>query len=141
MKTPAEFEPIAVWMGWRKLGDHHGEYWAEEIKPGFWDWCKGVEETSLTDAEAVEALRKLSKEDHRKYILEGHPDTDEHHCSIADLDADPFVFYDSGWQPTISAAVEEALLKLIAAEGATQEDRDAEFNRDMDEDLMPGGFN
>lgn len=111
MKTPAEFEPIALWMGWRKRKLHVCSWWEDG---------KGIDlgaietKTSLTDAEAVEAMRRLL-EGECNYSLHGHKGGGRYLLEI--FSAKRLGAYRSGLQPTISTAVEEALLKLIAAEG------------------------
>lgn len=119
MKTPAEFEPIAVWMGWRK---YFGTYGLWVSQDGLISHGDSAYKTSLTDAEAVEALIKVSQSQDLKYILEGQTSAlgNLHNCSILNLKTDMEQCHNSGWKPTISAAVEGALLKLIAAEGQTQ---------------------
>lgn len=113
MRTPSEFEPLGYWMGWEKLTVNGVGYWTN---------CDGVviyevsEKTSLTDAEAVEALRRLVEKGyywdlHFKgcYFLEVYIPSGG--CRI---------HMGRGKAPTISAAVEEALLKMIAAEGGKE---------------------
>lgn len=104
---PQEFEPLAIWMGWRK-----GKGYAN----GYWFNTKGAvagpvaAKTSLTDAEAVEALNRLVEKGYEAHLVYA---------------------YGSGWylrilrdistvvylQPlsTIHEAVEAALIQLIAA--------------------------
>lgn len=106
MKTPAEFEPIAVWMGWRKRKFDVCSWWEDG---------KGIDlgaietKTSLTDAEAVEALKRLVEKGY-SVCMSGGPVC----WGIAMVDDNYRDTYAEA--PTISAAVEEALLKLIAAE-------------------------
>lgn len=109
METPAEFEPIALWMGWEK--DIDGVWWVSSGK------CIELVpfKTSLTDAEVVEALNRLVE---KGYVYNLNSDSaKQHRLLITKADAPVWI---GGKTPTISAAVEEALLRLIAAKGGKE---------------------
>lgn len=114
MKTPEEFEPLGYWMGWH-LSAREG-YATGEWTQGYW-WTDGTrwiaakeDKTSLTDAEACEVIAKLKEQGLAGNLTFSYVGYSlQFGCSMAN----PFM-------PTISAAVEEALLKLIAAEKQTQ---------------------
>lgn len=112
MKTPAEFEPIALWMGWEK--DESGNLWVKEKTV-----ARLVCKTSLTDAEAVSALNRLVEKGQHPLIAhakDGWSIIINRHEQKRERKAGAIF-----GQSTISAAVEEALLRLIAAEGKEEE--------------------
>lgn len=120
MKTPAEFEPIALWMGWEKYKRQIRPFCVEEYwrKPTGEDVGPVAFKTSLTDAEAVEALNRLTDET-RSPFYEARLISNcgsGWYLRIVDPVTQKTVVYEQP-QPTTSAAVEEALLGLIAAEG------------------------
>lgn len=111
MRTLANFEKIAAWMGWEK---EMGHWYA----PGPTDSRGRVaDKTSLTDAEAVEALNRLVEKGYEYSVgtrfkpsgvgvLLGHflsPGASQ-------------VCVDTGAFPPIAAAVEAAILQLAEVE-------------------------
>jgi hypothetical protein len=111
--TTTEFEKIALWMGWRK-----------GLNPDFWVSFDGAQshgvvhlKTSLTDAEAVEALNRLAE---KGYLISlsgcngafSIAVAQHRRASMVTKIVDGETYY-----PTIAAAVEQAILQMIAAEG------------------------
>lgn len=121
MKTPAEFEPLGLWIGWH-LSAREGHA-TREWTQGYW-WTDGncwiaakEDKTSLTDAEAVEALNRLVEKGYSYGVL-GGPGLG-HSAAVFTADA-RIQLAGTMHQPTIPAAVEEALLRLIDAEGGKE---------------------
>lgn len=114
MNTPQEFEPLAVWMGWEltKLGTYSG------APVGRWNDSKGgykgdIAKTSLTDAECMEAKRRLAAK--RYQYMETYIGDGEYYFTVRPFHMTAPIY--SAVAPTINQAVEQAILKLIEAAG------------------------
>ena len=117
MRTPEEFEPLGLWMGWRKIKRRIRPFCIEE----FWCSTSGGEDikavafkTSFTDAEAIEALERLVE---KGYFPRLEFMDDSMFWSLI-VSLSGYARVASATKPTIHEAVEEAILRLIAAEGA-----------------------
>lgn len=116
MRTPQEFEKIALWMGWKKIEPFgKSEVWK---RPNGEITCLVGDKTSLTDAEAVEALDRLVE----KGIIWNLDNAPKEDLDCTDEGIELALYTSAsgmicgGYQPTIHEAVEAALLQLIAAE-------------------------
>lgn len=115
MNTPQEFEPLGYWMGWSKNKMSNdpllGESWVGPFVRGQWLATHGevADKTSLTDSECVDALNRLVEKGYRPKL---ERDGDEWWVCVNRFDSRD----GSASAPTFNQAVEQALLKLIAAE-------------------------
>lgn len=116
MRTPTEFEPIALWMGWEK--DESGNLWVKEKTV-----ARLVCKTSLTNSEAVEALDRLVEKGYA-YSLHSHSDSTKS-VQVGKFRAVtggeethvPKLLFNTEAYTTIHEAVEQALLQIAAEEG------------------------
>lgn len=114
MKTPEEFEKIALWMGWKKIEPFgKSEVWK---RPNGEITCLVGDKTSLTPAECYEALNRLVEKGYDYLLESSRYKGAARHCAVI-YDSEGNEVCASKWQSTIAAAIEAALLQLIAAEG------------------------
>jgi len=110
---------IAGWLGWV---NHRGLTTGFVMPYSYW-MDGGIRHEQLpffttSDSDAITlppVLVERYKALQFKWVLESQTQDDCYHCSLAFLE-DKLEWFESGWQPTISAAITSAILQLIDKE-------------------------